>query len=90
MKNQTSILTILIVILLSIYSFNANAQTCNAVMLSETGTVLSAKKGQVSVMSSADKATVKIKKTSGRAKTDVRVYVDGNLVNSDLNFANGN
>jgi hypothetical protein len=90
MKNQTTILTFLIVILFSINSFKANAQTCNAVMLSETGTVLSAKKGQVSVMSSADKATVKIKKTSGRAKTDVRVYVDGNLVNSDLNFANGN
>lgn len=90
MKNQITILTFLIVILFSINSFKANAQTCNAVMLSETGTVLSAKKGQVSVMSSADKATVKIKKTSGRAKTDVRVYVDGNLVNSDLNFANGN
>lgn len=70
--------------------FSVNAQTCLLPMLTETGTVLSAKKGQHSVVASGDQVTVKIKKTSGRAKTDVRVYVEGQLVNSQLDFSNGN
>ncbi|WP_087940969.1 hypothetical protein [Algoriphagus faecimaris] len=91
MKNpQIKFLMLFVLVTLSGIGRQASAQTCYAEMLSETGTVLSAKKGQVSVRSSADQAVVKIAKTGGRAKTDVRVYVDGQLRPSDLNFANGN
>lgn len=73
-----------------IYPLSGNAQACTNSMLTETDTVLSAKKGQHSVYSSADKITNKIRKSGGRARTDVRVYVNRQLVNSNLDFSNGN
>ncbi|KPQ19235.1 MAG: hypothetical protein HLUCCX10_03410 [Algoriphagus marincola HL-49] len=91
MKNSLfKLLGLVAFVVLSGVVHQASAQTCFAEMLSETGNVLSAKKGQVSVRSSADQAIVKVAKTGGRAKTDVRVYVDGQLRPSNLNFANGN
>jgi len=78
MKNSLfKLLGLVAFVVLSGVVHQASAQTCFAEMLSETGNVLSAKKGQVSVRSSADQAIVKVAKTGGRAKTDVRVYVDG-------------
>jgi ribosomal protein S6E (S10) len=92
MKNlgkSISLMSTLILLLFAVETLQA--QHCGMVtMYKSSGQVLSAKKGERSVNSTANRVQVKIRKTGGRAQTDVRVYVDGQLINTNLNFANGN
>lgn len=64
---------------------------CDATLASKTGVVYSVNPGYITAKATSDKVKVMIKKTGGRAKTQVNIYVNGHMKeNNTINFKNGN
>ncbi|QNJ98078.1 hypothetical protein [Constantimarinum furrinae] len=74
-------------------TFTGNAQECATTLASKSGTVLSANPGVLTTTATSDQVVVKIRKTGGRAETQVNVYVN-NVMQPDpqdvFEFDNGN
>ncbi len=66
----------LLLLIATAFSFTANGQTCNRLLKSKTGKVYSVSPGVVSVVAPDNSITVKIRKTAGRAETQVNFYID--------------
>jgi hypothetical protein len=74
-------------------TFTVGAQECATTLASKSGTVLSANPGVLTTTATSDQVVVKIRKTGGRAETQVNVYVN-NVMQPDpqdvFEFDNGN
>ncbi len=72
-------------------STNSNFEGCKQVLKSKTGVVYSAAPGILEKRATSNSVTIKVKKTAGRAETQVNIYVNGNLkLNKKIEFDNGN
>ncbi len=67
----------------------SQAQTCPSTLESKSGKVFSANPGIVKATSNEDEVVVKVKKTDGRAETQVNIYVGG-VFKAKIEFDNGN
>lgn len=82
---------VLVAIMAIAFSFSATAQTCSTTLKSKTGTVLSANPSTTKVTATSNQVTVRVKKTGGRAATQVNIYVNGQYQsNKVITFLNGN
>ena len=94
----------ILLVILTLFSFNVNAQKikkitkgftspsfegCRKVLASKSGVVYSLAPGRLKTKVKSGKATVKISKTGGRAKTIVNIYVN-NKLKKRITFENGN
>ncbi len=71
-------------------TFSSTAQTCNTTLKSKSGKVYSASPGVIQVSNIKGKSvTVKIKKTGGKAETQVNFYINGVMQPKVANFENG-
>lgn len=71
-------------------TFTTTAQTCNKQIKSKTGKVYSAAPGVIEVSNiKGSSVTVKIKKTAGKAETQVNFYINGAMQPKVVNFDNG-
>ena len=66
-----------------------NAQTCPTVLKSKTGKVYSANPGIVKTVAHSSQATVRIKKTGGKAETQVNIYINNVQQPNPIEFDNG-
>ena len=60
--------------------FTTIAQTCSRTLTSKSGTVYSANPGTLTTTATSDQVTIRIKKTGGRAETQVNVYVNNVII----------
>jgi len=79
----------LVAFMFAAFSFQSNAQTCTTVIKSKTGKVYSANPANITATATSNQVTVKIKKTAGRAETQVNVYVDNVMQPNPINYDNG-
>jgi len=68
---------------------NTIAQTCSTVLKSKNGTVYSANPAVINTVATSNQVTVKVKKTGGRAETQVNVYVDNVMQPNPIEYDNG-
>lgn len=80
----------LIAFVIAAFSFQTEAQNCSRTLKSKTGKVYSANPGTYSVTATSDQVTVKIKKTAGRAETQVNILVNGQMQSNPIEYNNGN
>lgn len=79
----------LVVLFVSAFSMQVSAQTCSTTIKSKTGKVYSANPANITVTATSSQVTVKIKKTAGRAETQVNVYVDNVMQPNPIEYDNG-
>lgn len=81
------------VFLLSVFAlgitFTSISQTCPTTLATKSGTVYSANPGTFKANSSGNEVTVSVRKTDGRAETQVNIYVN-NVFKGKIEFDNGN
>ncbi len=58
-------------------------------MTSKTGTVYSAIPGTMTATATSDQVTIKIRKTGGRAETQVNVYINNVMQSNPIEYDNG-
>lgn len=70
---------------------NAKAQTCPSILLSKSGTALSVRPAVAKKRATTNNVTVRVKKTGGRAETQVNIYIN-NVIQppKKMEFDNGN
>lgn len=86
MKNFTITLVLAAIFMLPL---TTSAQTCSRVLKSKTGKVYSANPGTFSAVATSNQVTVKIRKTAGRAETQVNIYVNGQMQSNPIEYDNG-
>ena len=86
MKKVSILIT---VVALCATSFTTFAQTCSRELTSKTGTVYSANPGTMTTTATSDQVTIKIRKTGGRAETQVNVYVNNVMQSNPIEYDNG-
>jgi len=69
--------------------FTTIAQTCSRTLTSKSGTVYSANPGTLTTTATSDQVTIRIKKTGGRAETQVNVYVNNVMQSNPIEYDNG-
>jgi len=73
------------------FSMSVNAQTCSTILKSKTGTVYSANPSTTRVTATSNEVQVKVKKTGGRAETQVNIYINNVFQQSKkIEYDNGN
>ncbi len=75
--NNKGLKIIIAICLCFFISISVSAQTCLTVLKSKTGKVFSARPAIIKTTSPSNQATITIKKTGGRAETQVNIYVGG-------------
>ena len=68
---------------------NENTEDANILLIDTRGTVLSAYPAVITFNSKTTKTRIKLIKTGGRAKTEVKVYYN-DVYRGKMNFSNGN
>ncbi len=79
----------LVVLFVSVFAFQVNAQTCATTIKSKTGKVYSANPATITTTATSNQVTVKIRKTNGRAETQVNIYVDNVMQPNPIEYDNG-
>ena len=79
----------LIVLFVAVFSVQVNAQTCATTIKSKTGKVYSANPATITATATSNQVTVKIRKTKGRAETQVNIYVDNVMQPNPIEYDNG-
>lgn len=81
---------LIVALIVSAFTFQANAQTCATTLASKSGKVYSANPGNLVVKATSDQVTIKIKKTAGKAETQINIYVNNIMQqNKTIEFDNG-
>ncbi|MEL6812774.1 MAG: hypothetical protein AAFP76_15710 [Bacteroidota bacterium] len=78
-----------IALIVALLSIDANAQTCPTTLKSKTGKVYSANPGTFKATATSDQVTVRIRKTAGRAETQVNIYVNNVMQSNPIEYNNG-
>ena len=86
MKLSKLVLTIFTV---TLFSMNVTAQTCATTLKSKTGKVYSANPATITTTASSDQVVVRIKKTAGRAETQVNIYINNVQQSNPIEYDNG-
>ena len=79
----------LVAFMVAAFSFQTNAQTCSTTIKSKTGKVYSANPANIVTTATSNQVTVKIKKTAGRAETQVNVYINNVMQPNPIEYNNG-
>jgi hypothetical protein len=69
--------------------FTTIAQTCSRTLTSKTGTVYSANPGTMTTTATSNQVTIKIRKTGGKAETQVNVYINNVMQSNPIEYDNG-
>lgn len=82
MKNHVNNLLKIMLLSFAIvaFGFNAQAQTCNTILKTKIGKVYSARNANIYITPSTDNIKVRVRKTGGKAETQMNIYVDGRLL----------
>ncbi len=86
MKKVSIIITLLA---LCAMPFATSAQTCSTVLQSKNGTVYSANPATITATATSNQVTIRVKKTGGRAETQVNVYVNNVMQPNPIEYDNG-
>ncbi|GHC49640.1 hypothetical protein [Ulvibacter litoralis] len=80
----------IVALIASAFTFQSNAQTCATTLTSKTGKVYSVNPANITTKATSDKVTIRIKKTAGKAETQVNIYVNNVMQqNKTIEFDNG-
>ena len=69
--------------------FTTSAQTCSTTLTSKSGTVYSANPANITTTATSNQVTIKVRKTGGRAETQVNVYVNNVMQSNPIEYDNG-
>ncbi|MBL4663609.1 MAG: hypothetical protein JKY22_08660 [Flavobacteriaceae bacterium] len=86
MKLSRLVLTVFTVFL---FSMNLSAQTCPTTLKSKTGKVYSANPATITTTATSNQVRIKIKKTAGRAETQVNIYINNVQQPNPIEYNNG-
>jgi len=87
---KSSIKLTIVAFIFAAFTFQTQAQSsCARVLKSKTGKVYSANPGVLSAVATSDQVTIRIKKTAGKAETQVNVLVNGQQKPNPIEYDNG-
>ncbi len=79
----------LVAFIFSAFTFQMQAQSCATTLKSKSGKVYSANPATIKTTSSSNQVTVRMRKTAGKAETQVNFYIDGVQQSQVLEYDNG-
>ncbi len=88
-KKTTALIALLVV---ASFSYAVQAQSCNRLLKSKSGKVYSVNPAVITVVSTSNQAVVKVRKTGGKAETQVNIFINNVQISPDevdIEYDNG-
>ncbi len=88
---KLSIKLTIVAFIFAAFTFQTQAQSsCARVLKSKTGKVYSANPGVLSAVATSNQVTVRVRKTGGKAETQINILVNGQMQPNPMEYDNGN